>query len=72
MKTPHKVGGVDILVAGAGGNYDHRRVVDSDPQAWVATLHVNLVGAYHCVKTAIPYMEARGRGKIILMGSGLG
>ena len=65
-------GGVDILVAGAGGNYDHRRVIDSDPQAWVDTLHVNLVGAYHCVKTSIPYMEARGSGKIILMGSGLG
>ena len=70
--TVDTLGGLDILVANAGGNYEHRRVVDSDPQAWVDTLNVNLVGAYHCVKTAIPFMEARGRGKIILIGSGLG
>ena len=64
--------GVDILVINAGANYDRRPVEDSVPLDWQRTLVVNLVGAYYCAQAAIPYMKARGAGKIITIGSGLG
>jgi len=64
--------GVDILVINAGANYDRRPVEDSAPLDWQRTLAVNLVGAYYCAQAAIPYMKARGAGKIITIGSGLG
>ena len=70
--TADAFGGVDILVANAGGNLDHARVEDGDPAGWLATLELNLVGAYYCARTAIPYLKRRGAGKIIMVGSGLG
>lgn len=66
------LGGVDIVVINAGAQYDHRHVEDSQPSDWLATLEVNLVGAYYCVKAAIPYLKQRGAGKIITVGSGIG
>ena len=66
-------GGLDILVANAGGNYDPSpRVEDGDPADWLATLEVNLIGAYYCAKTCIPYLRRRGAGKIVMIGSGIG
>ncbi len=68
----HHFNGVDILVINAGANYDRRTVEDSVPLDWQRTLAVNLVGAYYCAQAAIPYLKARGAGKIITIGSGLG
>ena len=66
-------GGLDILVINAGGNLDRSpRVEDGDPADWLATLQVNLVGAYYCAKAAIPHLKSRGSGKIITIGSGMG
>jgi NAD(P)-dependent dehydrogenase (short-subunit alcohol dehydrogenase family) len=33
---------------------------------------VNLFGAYHCARLAIPHLRRRGGGKIIAIGTGLG
>ena len=38
----------------------------------MATIDLNLNGAYYCAKTSIPYLKARGGGKIITVGSGIG
>ena len=65
-------GGLDILVLNAGINTARGHVVDSDPEAWRQTLEVNLVGAYHCARAAIPFLKERGGGKIIAIGSGMG
>jgi 3-oxoacyl-[acyl-carrier protein] reductase len=64
--------GIDILVINAGGNYDRRPVEASVPEDWQRTLAVSLVGAYYCAQAVIPYLKARGAGKIITIGSGLG
>lgn len=37
-----------------GGNVEPSRVEDSDPEAWEATLAVNLLGAYRCIRDTIP------------------
>jgi 3-oxoacyl-[acyl-carrier protein] reductase len=46
QETVGAFGGLDILVINAGVHYDRRRVEDSQPEDWRATLEVNLLGAY--------------------------
>jgi 3-oxoacyl-[acyl-carrier protein] reductase len=70
--TVEAFGGVDILVINAGIPGDGLTVAESDPQAWRRTIDVNLIGAYHCAKAAIPALKKRGAGKIITIGSGQG
>lgn len=65
-------GGIDIVVVNAGGNLDRGRVEEGDPESWVATIDLNLNGAYYTAKSAIPYLKQRGGGKIITLGSGIG
>ena len=67
--TSARFGGLDILVVNAGVSGEHLRVDESQPEEWISTLTVNLVGAYLCAKAAIPYFRARGAGKIIMLGS---
>jgi 3-oxoacyl-[acyl-carrier protein] reductase len=64
-------GGVDIVVVNAGVS-SNATVETGDPAEWQQVLHTNLVGAYHTAKAAIPHLKARGGGKIIFIGSGLG
>jgi 3-oxoacyl-[acyl-carrier protein] reductase len=72
-QTVEAFGGLDILVINAGVHYDRgRRVHESVPADWRATLEVNLFGAYYCARAAIPYLRQRGTGKIITIGSGMG
>ncbi len=67
-----RFGGIDIVVVNAGVSRDPRTVEASIPEDWRATIEVNLFGAYYCAKAAIPYLKARGGGKIIMIGSGMG
>lgn len=70
--TVEAFGGLDILVINAGVNLDKRTVEESRPDDWLGTLDVNLNGAYYCAQAAIPHLKARGGGKIITTGSGMG
>jgi 3-oxoacyl-[acyl-carrier protein] reductase len=70
--TVERFGGLDILVINAGVNGDQLPVETSDAEVWRSTLEVNLVGAYLCAQAAIPALKARGAGKIITLGSGIG
>ncbi len=65
-------GGVDIVVANAGGNHDRMPLEAGDPAAWVATVELNLTSAYYTLYAAIPHLKRRGGGKVIMMGSGMG
>lgn len=71
-RTADAFGGLDLLFANAGVSLDKRRVEESDPQAFVRTLEVNVVGAYHCARLAIPHLRARKDGRMVLVGSGMG
>ena len=70
--TVRAFGGLDIVVVNAGGNLDRSRIEDGSTADWVSTIELNLVGAYHTAKAAIPHLKARGGGKIITVGSGIG
>ncbi len=65
-------GGVDVLVANAGGNMATGPIEDSDPEAWQATIAFNLLGVFYCIRAAIPCLQRRGGGTIITLGSGMG
>ena len=71
-ETAARFGGLDILVINAGVSPPKSEVAESDPVVWSQTVAINLTGAYHCAKAAIPYLKARGGGKIITIGSGMG
>jgi 3-oxoacyl-[acyl-carrier protein] reductase len=71
-RTVAEAGGIDLLVVNAGVSLDQRPVAESDPDAFIRTIEVNLVGAYHCARLAIPHLRARGGGRMIMVGSGMG
>jgi NAD(P)-dependent dehydrogenase (short-subunit alcohol dehydrogenase family) len=62
-------GPVDLLVANAGtGNRDV--TWESDPADWWETFEVNVLGVHLCCRAVIPGMLERGRGRIVITGSG--
>jgi 3-oxoacyl-[acyl-carrier protein] reductase len=64
-----ELGPVDLLVANAGtGN---RGVSwELDPEEWWRVFEVNVLGVHLCCSAAIPGMLERGRGRIVIVGSG--
>ena len=71
-QAEEELGAIDIVVVNAGGNLERSSVEYSDPDSWVATVELNLIGAYYTARAAIPYLRRRGAGKIIMIGSGIG
>ncbi len=67
-----QLGGLDILVVNAGIELEKAAVADSDPAKWAAVLNTNLIGAYHCLRAATPFLQASGDGRVIMVGSGMG
>ena len=61
-------GRLDILVNNAGIAVD-RLVTDLSTADWDRVLAVNLSGAFHMAKAALPHMVARGTGRIINVSS---
>ena len=70
-ETRARYGGVDIVVANAGGNFARASVEKSDIADWELTVRVNLIGVYYTCKYAIADMKGQG-GHIIVVGSGVG
>jgi 3-oxoacyl-[acyl-carrier protein] reductase len=63
------VGNVELLVANAGiGNRETTWEVD--PDEWWRVFEVNVLGVHLCCRAVIPGMLERGRGRIIITGSG--
>ena len=66
-----ELGGCDILVNNAG--IQHVAAVDAFPEdRWDAIIAINLSGAFHASKAAIPGMKAKGWGRIINIASAHG
>jgi SDR family mycofactocin-dependent oxidoreductase len=64
-------GGLDIVLANAGiATMAFRELTDEeDLEQWTDVLNVNLVGAFHTAKAAIPHLIAGGRGGSIVFTS---
>lgn len=63
-------GGVDIVLANAGVSHGMGSIETADLEAWKRTVEINLFGALHTARAAIPYLRKRGGGKIVMTGSG--
>ena len=64
-----ELGPVDLLVANAG--FGNRGVAwELDPEEWWRVFEVNVLGVHLCCNAVIPGMLERGRGRIVIVGSG--
>ena len=65
-----EVGDVDLLVANAGIGGRDGHTWELDPEEWWSVLEVNVLGVHLCCRAVIPGMLERGRGRIVITGSG--
>jgi 3-oxoacyl-[acyl-carrier protein] reductase len=67
-----EAGKLDLLVANAGvsDNHERRASWEIDPAEWWHIYEVNVLGVHLCCCAVIPGMLARGRGRIVMTGSG--
>jgi 3-oxoacyl-[acyl-carrier protein] reductase len=69
-RVESELGPVDLLCANAGiGNQDGA-TWEVGPADWWRVLEVNVLGVHLCCRSVIPGMLARGRGRIVITGSG--
>ena len=64
-------GAIDILVNNAG-LAKSRPLAKTDEAFWRSMLEVNLTGAYHCTRTALPAMLSANWGRIVNIASTAG
>jgi 3-oxoacyl-[acyl-carrier protein] reductase len=69
-----RLGPVDVLVNNAGippgSRGMSKKFLDSGPEDWAALIDINLYGAMHCIRAALPGMVERGWGRVIQISSG--
>jgi len=66
-----ELGSVDILVNNASVVWPFAPTKGLDPEEWIATLHINLVGVLRLTRAVLPDMLARGWGRIVNVSSGV-
>ena len=66
-----ELGGPDILVNNAGVQFV-ADIAEFPDEQWDRVIAINLSGAFHAMKAAIPGMQARGWGRIINIASAHG
>ena len=68
-QTVAHAGGIDILVNNAATNPPFGPLLEADTGLWQKTLDVNLLGYWRTAQACLPYLRARGGGKIINVAS---
>jgi 3-oxoacyl-[acyl-carrier protein] reductase len=69
-ETERHLGPITLLVANAGiGNQDGA-TWEIDPADWWRVLEVNVLGVHLCCRAVLPDMLERGKGRIVITGSG--
>jgi NAD(P)-dependent dehydrogenase (short-subunit alcohol dehydrogenase family) len=71
-ETQRELGPIDLLCANAGIGGPDGKPWEVDPADWWRTFEVNVLGVYLCARAVIPGMLERGRGRIVVTGSGAG
>jgi 3-oxoacyl-[acyl-carrier protein] reductase len=70
-EVERELGPIDLLVANAGiASWEDSSAWELEPEAWWRTLEVNVLGVYLCCRAVMPGMLERGRGRIVITGSG--
>ena len=63
------LGGLDVLVNNAVVTGPVGAIENNDPDDWARTIHVNLVGHFHCTRRAVPLLREAGGGSIVNLSS---
>jgi 3-oxoacyl-[acyl-carrier protein] reductase len=69
-RTETELGPIDLLVANAGIGNPDGPTWEVPVEAWWRTLEVNVLGVHLSCRAVIPGMLERGRGRIVITGSG--
>ena len=69
-KVESELGPLDLLVANAGIGTAGGSTWEVDPEEWWRVLEVNMLGVHLSCRSVIPGMLERGRGRIVITGSG--
>ena len=69
-RVEREVGAIDLLVANAGIGNQSGATWEVDPGVWWRVFEVNVLGVHLCCSAVVPRMLARGRGRIVITGSG--
>jgi 3-oxoacyl-[acyl-carrier protein] reductase len=69
-ETERQLGPLDLLVANAGIGGVDGATWEVEPEEWWRVLEVNVLGVHLCCRAVIPGMLERGRGRIVITGSG--
>lgn len=74
MKLAQHLSGkpVELLVCNAGGAFDFDTVITSNPEIWMKTYDVNVVGSVRTIKALVPLMTEHGKGHLVLITSTAG
>jgi 3-oxoacyl-[acyl-carrier protein] reductase len=67
-----ELGPIDFVAANAGIPDDRTPLVDTEPDEWWRVFEVNVLGVYLTARAVLPSMLERGRGRIVITGSGAG
>lgn len=63
-----ELGGLDVLVANAGGP-ERGAVLELDDDDWAAAFELTFMSAVRAIRLAVPPMRQRGGGRVIVIGS---
>ena len=69
-KVESELGPIDVLAANAGIGTGGGSTWEVAPEEWWRVLEVNMLGVHLSCRTVIPGMLERGRGRIVITGSG--
>jgi 3-oxoacyl-[acyl-carrier protein] reductase len=69
-EVERELGPIDLLVANAGTGNQRGATWEVDVDEWWRVFEVNVLGAHLCCRAVIPGMLDRGRGRIVITGSG--
>lgn len=67
-QTADRFGGLDLLVANAGGAYGGD-LLDSTPEEWAATYSINVLHAAHAIRAAVPHLERSDAASVLIIAS---
>jgi 3-oxoacyl-[acyl-carrier protein] reductase len=62
------LGGIDILINNVGGSKG-KGLLGSSDEEWLGTFDVNIFHAVRACRAAVPYMQKRGEGSIVIISS---
>ncbi|HWE83215.1 MAG TPA: SDR family oxidoreductase [Gaiellaceae bacterium] len=68
--TERALGPIDLLVANAGISGARGPAAEQSADEWWQAFEVNVLGTFRCCRAVLPGMLERGRGRIVVVGSG--